>query len=77
MVAELGIEVDPTWAVAATGWATNRRGGFVCGDMTRGQSLGIVLGLFAEGRSAAAVDRWLMGEDALPAADHPGQLALR
>jgi glutamate synthase (NADPH) small chain len=38
----------------------------VCGDMGRGQSL--IVWAIAEGRScAAAVDRWLMGETALPA----------
>ena len=51
-------------------------GVFVCGDMTRGQSL--IVWAIAEGRSAAAaVDRWLMGDSALPAPIVPGQLALR
>ena len=49
---------------------------FVCGDMTRGQSL--IVWAIAEGRSAAAsVDRYLMGSTALPAPIVPGQLALR
>jgi glutamate synthase (NADPH/NADH) small chain len=49
---------------------------FVCGDMTRGQSL--IVWAIAEGRSAAAaVDRHLMGHTALPAPIRPGQLALR
>jgi glutamate synthase (NADPH/NADH) small chain len=44
--------------------------------MTRGQSL--IVWAIAEGRSAAAaVDRWLMGDTALPAPIVPGQLALR
>ncbi len=57
-------------------WATNVDGVFVCGDMTRGQSL--IVWAIAEGRSAAAaVDRYLMGSTALPAPIVPGQLALR
>ena len=51
-------------------------GVFVCGDMTRGQSL--IVWAIAEGRScAASVDRWIMGDTALPAPLVPGQLALR
>jgi glutamate synthase (NADPH/NADH) small chain len=77
VVSELGIEVDPRGAVAAdSDWATNVDGVFVCGDMTRGQSL--IVWAIAEGRSAAAaVDRWLMGDTDLPAPIVPGQLALR
>ncbi len=77
VVAGLGVELDPRGSVAANrGWATNIEGVFVCGDMTRGQSL--IVWAIAEGRSAAAaVDRWLMGETALPAPITPGQLALR
>ncbi|HVX22036.1 MAG TPA: glutamate synthase subunit beta [Acidimicrobiales bacterium] len=77
VVAELGLEMDQRGSVAAGGdWATNVDGVFVCGDMTRGQSL--IVWAIAEGRSAAAaVDRWLMGETALPAPIAPGQLAMR
>ena len=77
VVGELGIDVGPTGTVRADGgWATNLEGVFVCGDMTRGQSL--IVWAIAEGRSAAsAVDRWLMGDTALPAPLRPGQLALR
>ncbi len=77
VVAELGLDVDPRGAVAATPeWSTNVEGVFVCGDMTRGQSL--IVWAIAEGRSAAAaVDRWLMGDSDLPAPIVPGQLALR
>jgi glutamate synthase (NADPH) small chain len=77
VVEELGLEVDGRGAVAADlDWATNVDGVFVCGDQTRGQSL--IVWAIAEGRSAAAaVDRWLMGETALPAPVKPGQLALR
>jgi glutamate synthase (NADPH) small chain len=76
-VGELGVEVGPSGAVVADGsWSTNIEGVFVCGDMTRGQSL--IVWAIAEGRSAAAaVDRWLMGDSALPAPLRPGQLALR
>jgi glutamate synthase (NADPH) small chain len=77
VVADLGLELDPRGSVAANGsWSTNVEGVFVCGDMTRGQSL--IVWAIAEGRSAAAaVDRYLMGETALPAPIVPGQLALR
>jgi glutamate synthase (NADPH/NADH) small chain len=45
-------------------WTTSREGVFVCGDMSRGQSL--VVWAIAEGRNAAAaVDRWLMGDTVL------------
>jgi glutamate synthase (NADPH) small chain len=77
VVAELGLEVDARGNVAADrAWSTNVDGVFVCGDMTRGQSL--IVWAIAEGRSAAAsVDRYLMGDSALPAPIVPGQLALR
>ena len=77
VVEELGIEVGPRGIVVADGsWSTNVDGVFVCGDMTRGQSL--IVWAIAEGRSAAAaVDRHLMGRTALPAPIRPGQLALR
>ncbi len=76
-MAELGLEVDPRGSVAADqSWSTNVDGVFVCGDMTRGQSL--IVWAIAEGRSAAAsVDRFLMGRTDLPAPIVPGQLALR
>ena len=77
VVAELGIEVNGRGSVTADPqWSTNVDGVFVCGDMTRGQSL--IVWAIAEGRSAAAsVDRYLMGQTALPAPIVPGQLALR
>ncbi len=76
-VAELGLELDQRGSVAAdANWSTNVEGVFVCGDMTRGQSL--IVWAIAEGRSAAAaVDRYLMGTTSLPAPLVPGQLALR
>jgi glutamate synthase (NADPH/NADH) small chain len=77
VVAELGLELDARGNVACDGnWATSHDRVFVCGDMTRGQSL--IVWAIAEGRSCAAgVDRSLMGETALPAPLVPGQLALR
>jgi glutamate synthase (NADPH/NADH) small chain len=77
VVGELGLEVDGRGSVAADGdWMTSSEGVFVCGDMTRGQSL--IVWAIAEGRSAAAsVDRYLMGESALPVPLVPGQVALR
>jgi glutamate synthase (NADPH/NADH) small chain len=77
VVAQLGLEVNARGSVAADqAWSTNVAGVFVCGDMTRGQSL--IVWAIAEGRSAAAsVDRYLMGQTALPAPIVPGQLALR
>jgi len=76
VVAELGITVTERGTVASDDqWATNVPGVFVCGDMTRGQSL--IVWAIAEGRSAAAaVDRYLKGSSLLPAPLHPGQLAL-
>jgi len=76
-VADLGLELNPRGSVAADAqWSTNVEGVFVCGDMTRGQSL--IVWAIAEGRSAAAaVDRYLMGTTDLPAPIVPGQLALR
>ncbi len=77
VVSELGLELDARGSVVADGsWSTNIEGVFVCGDMTRGQSL--IVWAIAEGRSAAAaIDRFLMGTTALPAPIVPGQLAIR
>lgn len=63
---QLGVDFDARGNVARNDqWATNVPGVFACGDMGRGQSL--VAWAIAEGRStAAAVDRWLMGETLLP-----------
>jgi glutamate synthase (NADPH) small chain len=77
VVAELDLAIDGRGNVACDGdWATSHERVFVCGDMTRGQSL--IVWAIAEGRSCAAgVDRALVGETALPAPLVPGQLALR
>ncbi len=76
-VGELALALDSRGSVAAgVDWSTSCPGVFVCGDMTRGQSL--IVWAIAEGRScAASVDRYLMGQTALPAPLEPGQLALR
>jgi glutamate synthase (NADPH/NADH) small chain len=77
VVDELGLELDARGSVACDGdWQTSREGVFVCGDMTRGQSL--IVWAIAEGRScASSVDRWLMDDTSLPSPLVPGQLALR
>jgi len=77
VVTELGLELDARGNIACDrSWQTGREGVFVCGDMARGQSL--IVWAISEGRScAASVDRWLMGETALPEPLVPGQLALR
>ena len=64
---QLGIELNARGNVVKDDdWMTNVPGVFVAGDMTRGQSL--IVWAIAEGRSAAAaVDRYLVGETALPA----------
>jgi glutamate synthase (NADPH/NADH) small chain len=67
LLEQLGVELDPRTNVARdASFATNVPGVFVAGDMGRGQSL--IVWAIAEGRSAAAaVDRYLMGDTALPA----------
>jgi len=64
---QLGIELTERGNVARdASWMTNVPGVFVAGDMGRGQSL--IVWAIAEGRSAAAAcDRWLVGQTALPA----------
>ena len=66
LIEQLGVELDPRSNVARDdAFATDVDGVFVAGDMGRGQSL--IVWAIAEGRSAAAeVDRYLMGETALP-----------
>ncbi|MFH5211235.1 glutamate synthase subunit beta [Antrihabitans sp. NCIMB 15449] len=62
----LGVEYTDRGNVARTKeWATTVDGVFVAGDMGRGQSL--IVWAIAEGRAcAAAVDKFLCGETALP-----------
>jgi glutamate synthase (NADPH/NADH) small chain len=73
----LGVELTERGAVARDAdFATNVEGVFVAGDMGRGQSL--IVWAIAEGRSAAAgVDRWLMGDSALPVPIAPHTVAQR
>lgn len=67
LLEQLGVEFTERGNVRRdANWMTSVEGVFVCGDMGRGQSL--IVWAIAEGRScAAAVDRWLMGDTALPA----------
>jgi glutamate synthase (NADPH/NADH) small chain len=73
----LGVEFDERGNVARDGsFATSVPGVFVAGDMGRGQSL--IVWAIAEGRSAAAaVDAYLCGETALPAAIGPKAAPIR
>jgi len=67
----LGVGLDQRGNVVRDGeFMTSAPGVFAAGDMGRGQSL--IVWAIAEGRScAAAVDRWLVGETALPASVTP------
>ncbi|HZQ84129.1 MAG TPA: glutamate synthase subunit beta [Acidimicrobiales bacterium] len=71
MIEDLGVALDPRGNVARDDdFMTSETGVFACGDMGRGQSL--IVWAIAEGRSCAAgVDRWLMGDTALPAPIRP------
>ena len=73
----LGVEFDNRGNVARDDtFATSAPGVFVAGDMGRGQSL--IVWAIAEGRSAAAaVDAYLCGDTALPAAVKPTTAPLR
>ncbi len=66
LLADLGVRVDGRGLVAADGEKmTSVPGVFAAGDMARGQSL--VVWAIADGRRAArGVDKYLMGETALP-----------
>jgi glutamate synthase (NADPH/NADH) small chain len=72
----LGVSFDPRGNVARdANFMTDVPGVFVAGDMGRGQSL--IVWAIAEGRScAAAVDRYLVGETALPAPIAPASRPL-
>ncbi|MBS1692709.1 MAG: glutamate synthase subunit beta [Actinobacteria bacterium] len=71
LLAGLGVDITDRGNVARDkDFATSVPGVFVAGDMGRGQSL--IVWAIAEGRAAAAgVDRYLMGETALPAPIKP------
>jgi glutamate synthase (NADPH/NADH) small chain len=68
---QLKLNLDPRGNIARDeNFATNAEGVFVCGDAGRGQSL--IVWAIAEGRStAAAVDKYLIGETNLPAPIEP------
>ena len=71
LLPQLEVELDERGNIKRDGeFATNQEGVFVAGDAGRGQSL--IVWAIAEGRSAAsAVDKYLMGESALPAPIEP------
>jgi glutamate synthase (NADPH) small chain len=73
----LGVEFTDRGNVArGNDFETSVPGIFVAGDMGRGQSL--IVWAIAEGRAAAAgVDRFLMGQTALPAPIAPTAAPLR
>jgi glutamate synthase (NADPH/NADH) small chain len=71
LLTDLSVEITDRGNVARDAdFATSVPGVFVAGDMGRGQSL--IVWAIAEGRAAAAgVDRYLMGQTALPAPIKP------
>jgi glutamate synthase (NADPH/NADH) small chain len=77
LLAQLGVELNERGNVVRDGeWRSTVDKYFVAGDMGRGQSL--IVWAIAEGRStAAAVDRFLMGETALPSPLQPTDAPLR
>jgi len=77
LLADLGVEITDRGNVARDPeFATTVPGVFVAGDMGRGQSL--IVWAIAEGRAAAAgVDRYLMGQTALPAPIKPTDVPQR
>ncbi len=68
---DLGIALSPRGNIGCgSDWQTEEPGVFVCGDAHRGASL--IVWAIAEGRAAAAgVDKYLMGQSALPAPIRP------
>ncbi len=77
VLSELGVALDARGNVARdVDWKTSEEGVYVCGDMGRGQSL--IVWAIAEGRAAAAaVDRYLVGDTALPEPVTPTSMPLR
>jgi glutamate synthase (NADPH/NADH) small chain len=77
LLEQLGVELNERGNVSRdANWQTNIEHVFVAGDMGRGQSL--IVWAIAEGRSAAAAaDRYLMGETALPAPLTPDAAPIR
>jgi glutamate synthase (NADPH/NADH) small chain len=77
LLEQLGVELNERGNVRRDNqWQTNLDNVFVAGDMGRGQSL--IVWAIAEGRSAAAaVDRFLMGDTALPSPLTPDAVPMR
>jgi len=77
VVRDLGVALTPAGTVAVDdSFTTSVAKIFACGDAVRGQSL--VVWAIAEGRAVArAVDRFLTGEDVLPAPVAPTDRPLR
>jgi glutamate synthase (NADPH/NADH) small chain len=77
LLSELGVELDERGNVKRDGnWQASQEGVYVCGDMGRGQSL--IVWAIAEGRAcAAAVDRYLVGDSALPEPVVPTSMPIR
>ncbi len=71
LLSDLGVEFNERGNVTRDdAFATSVPGVYVAGDMGRGQSL--IVWAIAEGRAAAAaVDKYLMGNSALPAPIKP------
>ena len=71
ILTQLEVELDERGNIKRDGdYQTSQEGVFVAGDAGRGQSL--IVWAIAEGRSvAASVDRYLMGESALPSPIEP------
>ena len=77
LLSELGVELDERGNVRRDEhWQASQEGVYVCGDMGRGQSL--IVWAIAEGRAcAAAVDRYLVGDSALPEPVVPTSMPIR
>ena len=77
LLTELGVDLDERGNVSRdASWQASQEGVFVCGDMGRGQSL--IVWAIAEGRArAASVDRYLVGDTALPEPVVPTSMPLR
>ena len=80
LLEQLGVELDDRGNVARDdGWATNVDNVFVAGDMGRGQSLIVWAspGVAVAPPPGPEVDRYLMGDTALPAPLLPTDAPLR
>jgi glutamate synthase (NADPH/NADH) small chain len=77
LLGDLGVDLDERGNVRRDeNWQASQEGVYVCGDMGRGQSL--IVWAIAEGRAcAAAVDRYLVGDSALPEPVVPTSMPIR